>query len=492
MAFQLKRPILVGGLGLTVSLWLLQGLHSSAHVGGSIVWSAIALGSGAWWLRQLAQKPLDLGLPARPVDRAAVDQEMATVEVLINQLAAEFPATASDATEAIANLRLRLAQLPAELERKQARLSIMGGKSVGKTTLTRLLASNWTTPQAEGQSSALATTVSTGAERTMDLGATDAAEVQSADLVMFVTTGDLTDPEFQAIEQLLNRHQRVLLVFNKQDQYLPDERLLVLQHLRERLSDRLNPDDVVAIAAQPAPVKVRQHQADGSVQERLEQSTPAVDALAERLKYVLANEGQQLILSTVMRQASLLKADVLTELNRLRRDRALPLIEQSQWIAAATAFANPVPSLDLLATAAINAQLIMDLGEIYQQKFSLQQAKTAAGAMGELMVKLGLVELSSQAIAPLLKSNTVTYVAGGLLQGVSAAYLTRMAGLTLVEYFQEQSQFANQTADSPFQLERLTQKLKAVFQANQRGAFLQTLVKQTVTRLTSQTSASTA
>jgi uncharacterized protein len=488
MAFQLKRPILVGGMGLTVSLWLLQSLHpGSTHLGGTVVWGAIALGSGVWWLKQFTQKSLALGgVDQLPIDRAAVDKELEAIERLIDQLAAEFPPEATDAVTAILDLRLRLIQLPVELERQQARLSIMGGKSVGKTTLTHLLAANWAAPKISSQAAddGLQAALASGEmERGIALGAVDTDEVRAADLVMFVTTGDLTDSEFKAIDQLLQRHQRVLLVFNKQDQYLPEDRTLLLQQLRERMHGRLQPEDVVAIAAHPSLVKVRQHQVDGSVREQLEQPDPDVAPLAERLKHILSSEGQSLILKTVHRQAMLLKADVLVELNRLRRDRALPLIEQSQWIAAATAFANPVPSLDLLATAAINAQLIMDLGEIYQQRLSLQQAKTVAVAMAELMVKLGLVELSSQAIAPLLKSNTMTYVAGGLLQGASAAYLTRIAALTLVDYFQEQS-LRGDPAESPFHLDRVAQTLKTVFQANQRGAFLQNLVKQAVSRLT--------
>ena len=111
-------------------------------------------------------------------------------------------------------------------------------------------------------------------------------------------------------------------------------------------------------------------------------------------------------------------------MNGLRRDRAVPVIEQYQWIAAAAAFANPVPALDLLATAAINAQLVMELGGIYQQKFSLEQAQAVAGTLGSLMLKLGLVELSTQTIGTILKSNAITFVAGGVVQGVSAAYLT--------------------------------------------------------------------
>jgi len=44
----------------------------------------------------------------------------------------------------------------------------------------------------------------------------------------FVTNGDLTEPEFQTLHQLTAANQRTVLIFNKQDQYLPEERAAVL------------------------------------------------------------------------------------------------------------------------------------------------------------------------------------------------------------------------------------------------------------------------
>ncbi|HAG81482.1 MAG TPA: hypothetical protein DCL61_09985, partial [Cyanobacteria bacterium UBA12227] len=181
--------------------------------------------------------------------------------------------------------------------------------------------------------------------------------------------------------------------------------------------------------------------------------------------------------------ATALKAEAKTVLNKARSDRALPIIEQYQWIAAATAFANPVPALDLLATAAISSQLVIELGEIYQQKFSLPQAQSSAKTLGSLILKLGLVELSTQTIGSILKSNAFTYVAGGVVQGVSAAYLTRLAGLSLIEYFQDQEIDKNTATDQPLNFERLTEKLQKVFQQNQRTALLQTFVQQALGRL---------
>jgi hypothetical protein len=299
--------------------------------------------------------------------------------------------------------------------------------------------------------------------------------------VLFVTNGDLTDSEYQAFQQLATENQRLILVFNKQDQYLSDERSAVLHSLQQRMQPLLKAEDVVAIAASPSAIKVRQHQADGSVQEWMEQRPPEITQLTQHLSEIILHEGQQLVWATTKRAAENLKAEAKTVLNEVRRDRALPVVEQYQWIAAAAAFANPVPALDLLATAAINAQLVIQLGAIYQQRFSLQQAQAVAGTMGSLMLKLGLVELSTKTISTVLKSNTVTFVAGGVVQGVSAAYLTRLAGISLIEYFQQQE--IDMNSATGLNLDKLGQTLQNVFQQNQQMAFLQGFVKQGVGRL---------
>lgn len=480
MVLKLQRPILVGGLGLTASAWLLQlGHPSGAHLGETIVWGAMAVGGGLWWLKQKNQTPLDLSAANTVIERATVEQALAAIAPLLAHLETELPAPTDGvpAVSLIPNLRDRLGALTTELDRTELRLTLLGGQGVGKTALAQHLNAAWTSSLAQPLTLADTSGLFSG------LAQTAAVPTTGSDLVVFVTAGDLTDSEFQVLKQLTERKQRVLVAFNQQDQYLPADRPLILQQIRERLLGLVPVQDVVAIAAAPVTIRVRQHQADGTVLETVEQPPVDVIALTERLTGVLTESAQSLIFSTILRQTDELKQDLLGELNRIRRDRALPLIEQAQWIAAAAAFATPVASLDLLATAAINTQMVVDLGAIYQQRFSIEQAKAVSGKMAELMVKLGLVELSSQAIAPLLKSHALTFVAGGLVQGVSAAYLTRVAGLSLVQYFQEQSQFETEPSSLVVQGDRLIRALKSVFQDNQRPAFLQTLVQQAIPRL---------
>ncbi len=469
MAVNLKRPILVGGVGLSFALWLLQSWHHSVMMLGEYsAVGAIALIVGLWLFKQYRFKGTTLQLDAAPLNRETVAQAIAGAEAVVSHLEKE-------AKHEVPGLRQRVTELHTEINRQEIHVAVTGGKAVGKTTLIQLLDS-WK-PQIQTQlcwseTPALFTT-------TADEGVKAA---NCSDLVLFVTNGDLTDSEYQVLQQLKAEERCLMLVFNKQDQYLADERAAVLHSIKQRMQPLLKTeDDVVAIAASPSPIKVRQYQTDDTAQEWMEVRSPEITQLTQQLSQILVQEGQQLVLATTKRAADNLKLEAKTALNRVRRDRALPLVEQYQWIAAAAAFANPVPALDLLATAAINAQLVIELGAIYQQKFSLQQAQEVAGTMGNLMLKLGLVELSTKAVSTVLKSNAITYVAGGVVQGVSAAYLTRLAGCSLIEYLQQQEVDANSATG--LNLDKLGQTLQNVFRQNQQMAFLQGFVKSGAKRL---------
>jgi GTPase SAR1 family protein len=447
---------------------MLDSWHDSiVQVGEFGLLSALAVGGGLWLFNK-NQPQLGEQLNDMVVDRAAVDKAIAQTQVIINQLAQE---AANHPHLAI--LRENLAKLPLELDRKEITLAVTGGKSVGKSTVIEVLK---TAPTIQGMSLNFAETAPLFSVAGENSDVVILSEMQKSDFVLFLTNGDLTDSEFQVLQQLKAGKQPTLLVFNKQDQYQSDERATVFQSLKQRIGA-----NVVATAASPVSVKVRKHGEDGSFQEWMEQPTPDIQQLTQQLAAVVGQQGEQLVCNTTNRKVLLLKAEAKNCLNGVRRDQATPFIEQYQWIAAAAAFANPVPALDILATAAITAQMVIDLGNIYQQKISWEQAQQVAGTMGSLMLKLGLVELSTRAVTGILKTNVATFVAGGMVEGVSAAYLTRVAGLSLVAYF-EQQEIALESG-SALNLDKLRQVLQTVFQQNQKMAVLEAFVKQGVKRL---------
>jgi uncharacterized protein len=476
----------IGGLGLAGAIWILDGVTDA--LGDWI--PAIVVGSGLAWgyLKLQAQAGSVAPLSHRPITVDTVKTAVADAAGMVNQLAQEVAdqtiagATNPATGQQLAKLRLQIHELLSGLDRQEIRFAVMGGQAVGKTCLKDLLEADWLgVLAAPGQSHQLLIEDTPALFRALPDGM--AAEQQAwqlaktADVVLFVTDGDLTQTQLQVIQRLTAAHRRTLVVFNKQDQYLPKEQVDVLAKIRDRLTGLIPAVDVIAVSTQPRPLKVRQLQADGSAQEWLEEPTRQITPLLDRLNHILLQEGQKLIWASSLGNAEALKAEAKVKLNSLRRERALPLIDRAQWLVAGTAFANPFPALDMLATAAINAQLVIDLGKLYQQEITIAQAKVIATTLAGLMLKLGVVEVATQAIGGILKTNAITYAAGGLAQGVSGAYLTRLAGFTLAEYFEAEPQ------SSRFKPDKLQQILASVFERNQRGQFLTMFVKQMVDRL---------
>ncbi len=467
---KLQRPILVGGLGLSFALWMFDTLQDTfTQVTEVSLLSLVAVGGGLLLFKQKNRSSVTKPLQELPRDRTTVVEAIAKAEIVVNQLGNE-----AEDHQDLTSLQTQVSQLQAQIDKKEIKLAVTGGKSVGKTTLIQVLQQH-NLEMGDITSLQFQETAPLFLEPKDNPDTTALNQVVTSDYVLFLTNGDLTATEHQTLQEFKAANQPTMLVFNKQDQYITSDRESILLSLKQRH------ENVAATSASPIAIKVRKHEDNGTIEEWMEQPTPDIERLTQQLGEIVMNQGQQLIWSTTVRKANSLQANAKNCLNGVRKERTNPVIEQYQWISAAAAFANPIPALDILATVAINAQMIVDLGGIYQHKFSLEQAKTVAVEMGGLMLKLGLVEISTKAISTILKTNAVTYAVGGVIQGVSAAYLTRVAGLALVEYFQAQ-EISLSTANA-LNLDKLRQTLQNVFQQSQQVAVLQGFVSQGIKRL---------
>ncbi len=474
---QLKRPILVGGLGLSASLWLLNVVGHSpvGHAMGdsSSLLGLVAVGAGVWLFNKSRGTELAIEPPLAvgPVDRAMIENVITKIKATLETLVEELPDEAkTDKTQPIwlqiEAKQSAIAHLLTSLDRETLSLAVVGNKSSGKTTLISQLKSSWQSEQPT-------------VKEILEVNGEETLPATDVDLVLFVAAGDLTQSELRQIHTLLKAGYRLQIALNKQDQLLPADRQSVLQQIQTRVEDL--GIGVSAIAANPAIIKVRKHQENGDIEESTERPEPQLDTLTAKLTHLVENETQQLVHTTTLRQAKVLQTEAQQLLNAQRKQRAMPIVEQMQWIAAGSAFASPLPSIDLLASTAINGQLIIDLGAVYGQTFSLEQAKKAATSLAELLVKLGLVELSTQAFGSLLKTHAATYVAGGALQGVSAAYLTRTVGLSLIEFFEEQSLLS--AKERKFAFADMGDRLQVLFKATKQGMGLQAFLQQALSHL---------
>lgn len=482
-----EKPVWVVGAGVAAT-WV--GLDVTQSVLAGIGdWLPLGLGlagTGLWLARKgrspkgsktAAPKPVELG-------RSQVETLLKITQERLDGLRAE----GAEGTR-VALWQDRLTQVETLVEQraesKGRSLVVLGGRSTGKSALIQALIQ--VLPQ---EMSGLAVEWSELPALFDGRGAGDESNGKSdeksdenlilasalaADGAMMVLAGDLTATELEILQRLGQVRSVAglpempcvpLVVVNKRDQWLPEEEAAVMDRIRQRLTGVIPRARIVSTAADPNEIKVRKHQTDGSVIETMEQPEPAIADATQALKQWVETESVQWQWGSSMRQLQGILQGVQTELSEVRRSRSMVAIEQSQWMAAAAAFANPVPGLDLVATAAVNGQLVMDLGQVYKLSFELERASAIAKTFGELMVKQGLVELSSQAIGSTLKTNAMTYVAGGAIQAMSAAYLTRVAGLALVALMEEHSErvaIAGDTDEKWLSPERIGTVLQATF-----------------------------
>lgn len=477
-----KRPILVGGLGLTAAVGLVGGVGDVLSESASLL-TMLAAGAGVWWWRRQRSPEVPASpRPIMPAQRETVEAALAALQPSLSALRQEAVAAGmADSDLAITSLEQRQQGLVQALDRQTLKVASASNPRCGKTSLLTQLAARFTQADAEPSLSFSEVPLMPDQAQATVLEALS----HDYDGVLYLITEDLTESALTDITQLTEAGQRVVLVLNKQDTYLPDVRAVLLDTLRQRVQSLSWPVVVVSIATAPKPMKVRTHTADGKVQERLEPQPEVVEPLIDLLQTWRSDDLADLVTQTVMRQTHRLRQDIQVALNQIRHTQAKPVVEQLQWAAAAATFANPVPSLDLLAATAITGQLIMDLGRVYHQPVALDQAQAIAGELAAVVAKLGLVELSTQLLATALKSHVATYVVGGSVQALSAAYLTHLSGESLMAYFEARA--LSGQADKTLSASDIGDKIKAILPMTQRTEFLQTLITQGLKKLTPST-----
>ncbi|PZV07458.1 MAG: GTPase [Leptolyngbya sp.] len=287
-----------------------------------------------------------------------------------------------------------------------------------------------------------------------------------ADLVIFVLDDDLRQAEYTVLKTLMAMGKRVLVALNKADRYVEADLNALLDRLRSRLAPPLSFDDVVAVAALPQPLP----QVGGGWL----QMQPNLLPLQTRLADLLRQEGETLIADNLLLQTQQLGETARQLINDQRLSQAEAIIDRYQWLGAGAIAVTPLPGLDFLATAAINAQMVVELSQVYGCEVSLEEGKALALSVAKTLTGLGLVKGTVDLLALGLQTNLATVIAGRALKGISGAYLTRIAGKSFVEYFRQ-----NQTWGD----DGMGAVVEQQFHLNQRDAVMKAFIKEAMVRI---------
>jgi hypothetical protein len=285
-----------------------------------------------------------------------------------------------------------------------------------------------------------------------------------ADLILFIIDDDLRQAEYTVLQSLLAMGKRTVVVLNKADRYPTADLEALLQRVRSRVVPPLSEDDVIAIAANPQPI---QQEGGGWLRMR-----PNLMPLLSRMADMLREEGDALIADNILLQSQRLGETARQLLEAQRQRQADAIIDRYQWIGAGVIAVTPLPGVDLLATAAVNAQMVVELSRVYGCEVSLEEGKALALSLAKTLTGLGIVKGVINLLAIGLQTNVATVLAGRALQGVSGAYLTRIAGKSFVEYFRQNQDWGDGG---------MGEVVAKQFRLNQRDALIQAFIREAMT-----------
>jgi uncharacterized protein len=491
MRFPRSWSIAIGIISVSIlALWLINSLYALyVQVSWTTPWLATPLLIGililigiaiatiiyymgifqGWWGKS---RTTPQPLPTVPVEKtAAATANLQAIDLQLQQIQDEVTRQA---------LLAKSREIAENLARGQIRVVVFGTGSAGKTSLINAIIG-----RIVGEVGAPMGTTTRGETYTLELKGLDrqilltdtpgileagiagtqreaiARELATAaDLLLFVVDNDLRSSEYIPLMGLAEIGKRSLLIFNKTDLYPPADRDRIVAQLQRRVHSAIEAQDVIAIAANPQPVRL----ASGEMFA----PDPDIFPLIRRLAAVLRAEGEDLVADNILLQSQRLGAEARELINAQRRRQADRVVNRFQWIGAGVVTVTPLPVVDFLATAAINTQMIIEIGKIYGCDLNKDTAQELALSLGKTLTSLGIVKGAIQLLSAALTVNVTTYALGKGIQGLTAAYLTRIAGRSFIEYFRQDRSWGDggmaEAVQQQFQLNRKDEFLKAFIQ----------------------------
>ena len=257
-----------------------------------------------------------------------------------------------------------------------------------------------------------------------------------SDLVIFVVDGDITDSELQSLRTLLEQGRPVVVALNKSDLYTQQELAALLQSVREKTAGLVDPDDVLAVAAQPRPQQVVELDDKGQETASTRAREPDIGELRLRLWDIFETEGKTLAALNASLFAADLSDQVGIRILNARREIGDKLV-RTYCVAKGIAVAfNPIPVADLFAAAFIDVGMVMHLSKVYDLPISQREAGSLVSVIiAEAAALMGTV-WALHFVSSALKVGTAglsTIVTAGA-QGAIAYYSTYVVGQIAADY----------------------------------------------------------
>ncbi|MCG8448942.1 MAG: DUF697 domain-containing protein [Pirellulales bacterium] len=434
----------------------LSTLYLAAVAAGGLILVSLSL----WLMIRLGRNTL--GKHQRRAQRMQNPSQMSPAQKraeLSKNLASghEFAGEEYVSSELRDEIERSLEELQSKQESSRLEIVAFGTISSGKSTLLNALAGRpvfaadvvggTTTMQSEipwpGNDKVILVDTPGLAEVRGESRAAEAAlAARHSDLVLLVVDGPLKAYEVDLAQQLLRMEKRLVICLNKEDWYDEEDQQQLIDQIARQLPDIL-PADVVAVRAAGVSRSRIRVAADGREEQECVDLPPDVGALAARLMQIVEHDGRDLLLANLLMQSRGLVDEAKQRVRAVLDARADEIISRHMWAAGSAAGINPIPLLDIAGGSAITVKMVLELAHVYKQPIDADTVVKMLEQLGKNLIAM----VGATAAAPAVASSIGTLLktvpgigtlAGGLVQGVVQALVTRWIGNVFVDYFQRE------------------------------------------------------
>jgi len=252
-------------------------------------------------------------------------------------------------------------------------------------------------------------------------------QASKSDLVLFVIDQDINKYENYLIKELIKIGKKIIIVLNKCD-------------LRSREDNNLIKENIIAItSAKKNKISVVQTIAVRNQTTYINSDSlnllPDVGSLFREIIETLDSNGEDLLADNILFRSNKLGIKSKNFIQEQRYLMSNKVINKYMWITGGVILVNPLPAVDFLTTTSVNIQMIIELSKIYEIQLTKNDAKELSKSLINALAKLGILKGGLAIISPALATSLTKIIITKSIQSITAGWLIRIVGLSLIEYF---------------------------------------------------------
>ncbi|MBD14033.1 MAG: hypothetical protein CMJ72_02570 [Planctomycetaceae bacterium] len=417
---------------------------------GLSIWLMIRLGKNTFHKHRQRARRLQNPSQLSPAEKKAELSENLNTSL-------QFAEDERVSEELRAEIQLGLGELNTKQEKSQLEIVAFGTISSGKSTLLNALAGRqvFAADVVGGTTSRQGEISWPGNDRVVLVDTPGLAEIRGekraevaataarhSDLVLLVVDGPLKGYEVDLAKQLIRMEKRILVCLNKEDWYGQEDQQQLIDQILAQLPS-ICAADVVTVRAAPVSRERFRVASDGHQEKELLELPPNVQSLGKRMMQIVQQDGSELLLANLLMQSRGLVDEAKQRVRKVLDAQADKIISRHMWASGSAAGINPVPLLDVAGGSGITVKMVLDLAHLYKQPVDADAVIKILEQLGKNLVAMVGATAAAPAVATcigtLLKTVPgIGMIAGGLVQGVTQALVTRWIGNVFVAYYQNE------------------------------------------------------